>query len=236
LKGVAYYENLKKIKNMRKFAISDIHGCAKTFKALVAKINLSKTDELYILGDYIDRGPDSKGVIDYIWQLQEEGFQVKCSLGNHEEMLLENIRKADPFYKGYPEVLKSFGVNHIKDIPVKYTEWMKYLPFYFEVDEYILVHAGLNFKSKNPLQELQDMIWIRNWYDDVNHDWLGERIIIHGHTPMTFIDILNAHADLKKMQVIDIDNGCCFEREGLGSLCCFEMTERNIHFKERIDF
>jgi len=51
---------------MKKFAISDIHGCAKTFKALLKKINFSKEDELYLLGDYIDRGPDSKGVIDYI--------------------------------------------------------------------------------------------------------------------------------------------------------------------------
>ena len=221
---------------MKKYAISDIHGCAKTFKALVAKINLSKADELYILGDYIDRGPDSKGVIDYIWQLQEEGFQVKCSLGNHEAMLLEELRTQEPLYRGRPEILKSFGVEHIQDIPKKYTEWMKYLHVYFEVDEYILVHAGLNFKSNNPLQQLQDMIWIRKWYDDINRDWLGDRIIIHGHTPMKLIDVLNARANLEEMRVMNIDNGCCFDREGLGSLCCFEMTERKIHFKERIDF
>ena len=52
---------------MNKYAISDIHGCLKTFKALLTKLDFSKQDELYLLGDYIDRGPDSKGVIDYIW-------------------------------------------------------------------------------------------------------------------------------------------------------------------------
>ena len=220
---------------MKKYAISDIHGCAKTFKALISKINLSKADELYILGDYIDRGPDSKGVIDYIWQLQEEGFQVKCSLGNHEAMLLEEIRGAERFYKGNPEVLKSFGIDHIKDIPAKYTEWMKYLHLYFEVDEYILVHAGLNFNSNNPLQQLQDMIWIRKWYADIDRKWLNGRIIVHGHTPMKLIEVLNAHANLKTMPVMDIDNGCCFAREGLGSLCCFEMTERKLFFQINTD-
>ena len=177
---------------MKKYATSDIHGCAKTSKKLVAKINLSKDDELYILGDYIDRGPDSKGVIDYIWQLQEEGFQVKCLLGNHEAMLLEKIRDEDPWGDGYPEVLRSFGVKNNKEIPKKYIEWMKDLHVYLEVDEYILVHAGLNFKLKNPLQNLDDMIWIRGWYGNIDRDWLGDRIIIHGHTPTKLIDLLNA--------------------------------------------
>ena len=66
---------------MRKFAISDIHGCLKSFEALLDKIQLSTSDELYILGDYIDRGPDSKGVIDYIWKLEQEGYAVKCLRG-----------------------------------------------------------------------------------------------------------------------------------------------------------
>lgn len=220
---------------MKKYATSDIHGCAKTFKKLVEKINLSKDDELYVLGDYIDRGPDSKGVIDYIWQLQDEGFRVQCSLGNHEAMLLSEIRNPNPFYKGNYEVLKSFGVEHIEDIPAKYTEWMKYLHLYFEVDEYILVHAGLNFKSKDPFQELDDMIWIRKWYDDINRDWLGDRIIIHGHTPTKLIDLLNAHYNRAEVPVVNVDNGCVFEVDGLGSLCCFEMTEQKLIFQQNID-
>jgi len=61
---------LKKL--ARHFAISDIHGCVKTFKKLVIDIiNLSKEDKLYLLGDYINKGPDSKGVIDFIFTLQD---------------------------------------------------------------------------------------------------------------------------------------------------------------------
>ncbi|MEO0876095.1 MAG: metallophosphoesterase, partial [Bacteroidota bacterium] len=66
---------------MRKFAISDIHGCLKTFEALLDQIQFTTQDELYLLGDYIDRGPDSKGVIDLIWKMQADGYQVKCLRG-----------------------------------------------------------------------------------------------------------------------------------------------------------
>ncbi len=69
---------------MRKLAIGDIHGCNKTFKALLDQINLSKDDELTLLGDYIDRGPDSKGVIDTIINLQSSGYQVRALRGNHD--------------------------------------------------------------------------------------------------------------------------------------------------------
>ena len=220
---------------MKKYAISDIHGCIETFKALIAKIKLTPKDELFILGDYIDRGPDSKGVIDYIWQLQEEGFSVKCLLGNHEAMLLEQVKVENPFYKGNQEVRESFGVGHIRDIPKQYLNWMKYLHLYFEVNEYILVHAGLNFKSNFPLQQLQEMIWIRKWYEDINYDWLGDRIVIHGHTPIRKNKLLEIHANMNTLQVLNIDNGCFFESDGMGSLCCFEMTERKLFFQKNID-
>lgn len=59
--------------------------CLKTFKSLLKKISVSKSDELYILGDFIDRGPQSKGVIDYIWELQKLGYIVHCLKGNHDQ-------------------------------------------------------------------------------------------------------------------------------------------------------
>jgi serine/threonine protein phosphatase 1 len=61
---------------MRRFAISDIHGCVQTFQDLLLSIKLSEEDELYLLGDYIDRGPDSQGVLDTIFDLRDAGFKV----------------------------------------------------------------------------------------------------------------------------------------------------------------
>ncbi|MEL6721291.1 MAG: metallophosphoesterase, partial [Bacteroidota bacterium] len=63
---------LERYFSMAKYAISDIHGCSKSFQALLEKINFSPKDELYLLGDYIDRGPDSKGVIDHVLSLKED--------------------------------------------------------------------------------------------------------------------------------------------------------------------
>ena len=85
---------------MSKYAISDIHGCIATFKTLLDKIKFSKEDELYLLGDYIDRGPDSKGVIDHIWYLQKSGYQVHCLRGNHENMLLQEVINPIHYYNG----------------------------------------------------------------------------------------------------------------------------------------
>ena len=63
----------------RQIAISDIHGCARTFKKLVLeKVVLDKQDTLFLLGDYINKGPDSKGVLDFIFELKNSGFNVQC--------------------------------------------------------------------------------------------------------------------------------------------------------------
>jgi len=225
---------------VKKYAISDIHGCAKTFKALLDRISFSREDELYLLGDYIDRGPDSKGVIDHIWHLQETGHTVRCLRGNHEQMFLHAIDARDELYgihetRGYSETLASFGTNNIDEIPKKYIKWMKGLDFYLEVDQYILVHAGLNFKSKNPFENKAELIWIRHWYEGIDRAWLGDRIIIHGHTPTQQLDIKKSIRQLAEIPAIDIDNGCPFESFGFGNLCVFEMGTQQFTFQANID-
>lgn len=76
----------------RTIAIADIHGCCRTFRRLLFDIvRLDKADTLYLLGDMIDRGPDSKGVIETILELHEEGYAIKPVRGNHEQMLLQAI-------------------------------------------------------------------------------------------------------------------------------------------------
>ena len=98
---------------MRKIAVSDIHGCLKTFKALVEEqVVLNPQDELYLLGDFIDRGPDSKGVLDYVMQLDEAGYQVHCLRGNHEDMMLQAVRDREDIgmwlFNGGQQALDSF--------------------------------------------------------------------------------------------------------------------------------
>lgn len=199
---------------MRKFAISDIHGCNDTFQRLLEKLQLAQGDELYLLGDYIDRGPDSKGVMDTIFLLQQQGLPVHCLRGNHEQMMLDAMNGMEDeemdnwLLNGGIATLESFSVNGNLQIEDKYLQFMDALEIYCEVDEYILVHAGLNFNIPFPFSDEDEMLWIRNWYPDLNRNWLGERIIVHGHTPMPKEDIQLQFKNLDKLPILDIDGGC----------------------------
>lgn len=220
---------------MRKFAITDIHGACKTFKQLLKDIQFSTEDELYLLGDYIDRGPDSKGVIDHIWHLQDKGYSVFCLRGNHEQMLLDELAKPNYYYNGEPNVLASFGVENNALIPKEYKNWLSSLEYYFEVDEYILVHAGLNFDMPNPLEAHHSMIWIRQWEEDIDKNWMDGRIIIHGHTPAKKNVIEDRLLLLEQLSSMSIDNGCVFPYAGLGRLCAFELGNRALFFRDFMD-
>ncbi|MEM1318906.1 MAG: metallophosphoesterase family protein [Bacteroidota bacterium] len=224
---------------MRKFAISDIHGCFDTFQALLQQIELSKEDELYLLGDYIDRGPLSKQVFDHIQDLQTQGYTVKCLRGNHEQLMLDSTLGGQHarvwMVNGGVQTLDSFGVNHINDVPSPYMERMKQLPYFLEVDQYILVHAGLDFKDQ-PLENFRAMLWIRNWYHQVDRAWLGDRIVVHGHTPIPRAAIKLQLAMLGRLPVLNIDNGCYrYQDMQRGQLCAFEMTEQKLYFQPNID-
>ena len=76
---------------MTRYAVGDIHGGAKTFKALLKRLQLQQGDQLYLLGDYIDRGPDSKGVLEIILELMISGYDVRPVRGNHDDMLLQTV-------------------------------------------------------------------------------------------------------------------------------------------------
>lgn len=222
-----------------KYAISDIHGCLKTFKQLLKKIDFNKTDELFLLGDYIDRGPNSKGVIDFIWELSEKGFTINCLRGNHEQMLLTAYHEPKKLkhweINGGLTTLESFHIKEISQIPRDYIDWIHTLHFYTLVDNYILVHAGLNFKIDQPLDDRYSMLWIRKWHDQIDKKWLGNNMIVHGHTTQTKQKI-ESYLLQEKCLVIDIDGGCVFShKKDKGHLCAFDLSNQVLHFQKNID-
>ncbi len=226
---------------MRKIAITDIHGCINSFWALLDQLALTTSDELYLLGDYIDRGPNSKGVIDHIWQLQEDGYQIECLRGNHEQLLLESRQRPGQnmlwLANGGWETLASFKIQSTYRVPQEYLKFCQGLPYYLEVDHYILVHAGLSFDNEDPLADREAMLWIREWYDNIDRDWLGDRIIVHGHTPISLAQINLQYKNIKKTPALDIDGGCVHKgkRPGLGYLCALDMTNWKLYFQDNID-
>jgi len=225
----------------RKFIIGDIHGCLNTFNALLDQFKLEKTDFLYLLGDYIDRGPDSKGVIDRILKLKEDGYQVIALRGNHEQMFIDSYRAEvdnNWFSITDKELLNSFNVLKISEIPADYIEFCNELPYFHEDDDFILVHAGMNFESENPLADKKALLWARNWYEEINYDWLGSKKIIHGHTMQSVADTKSQFKELNNTQIIDIDCGACvskYKAEGLGQLCGLDYTNKKLYFQENIE-
>ena len=226
---------------MRKIALTDIHGCFLSFEALMDAIAYTTEDELYFLGDYIDRGPDSKKVIDLLLDLTEQGYHIQCLAGNHDHAMLE--AKINPeFCKdwitgwGGQQTLEGFGVASLDEIPGKYWDFLNSMELKAEVDEFILVHAGLDFNTADPLKDDVNMMYVRGWYDQINYDWLGDRIIVHGHTPVGKEEVESMLLKLEQQQYLDIDAGCFAKHlPGKGYLCAFDMTNRELTFQNNLD-
>ncbi len=226
---------------MKKYAISDIHGYINTFESLLNTIGYKEQeDELYILGDLVDRGPDSRGVLDKIMTMQQAGLKVFCLRGNHEQMMLNALKNPHELVfwvkRGGAPTLRNFmkdGQTQL-EVPDKYTSYLENLPHFLEVDNYLLVHAGFNFHQKNPLDDIDTMLWIRNWYQKINYSFLGDRIVIHGHTPQTKKEMIAQLNNLNEEQILDIDNGCCFLDKGMNHLCAFNMTDQELTFVPNI--
>src|SRR5664279_6369907 len=111
------------IKVGRLFAISDIHGCYKPFYELIVNtIRLTKSDHLILLGDFIDRGEQSKEVIDFILQLKNDGFNITSLTGNHEVMLVDSYHETNalPLWlmNNGMSTLESFGIQDLSLIHI----------------------------------------------------------------------------------------------------------------------
>lgn len=222
---------------MSRFALTDVHGCALTLKALVQEqLNLRKEDELYILGDLVNKGPDSKGVIDYIVQLQKDGYQVKCLRGNHDQMLIDAFHKGDKATNLSPVekelTLQSFGISDYDELPKKYYRFLNNLHYYLELPDFFLVHAGFDFSNKNIFKNKDAMLNIRDY--KVNWDALQNKRLLHGHTPTALYSIKKAitHND----QRINLDAGCVYYKNApFGNLIALNLDSMELMVQGNLD-
>lgn len=212
----------------RLFAIGDIHGCFNSFQNLIENhLTLEKNDLLILLGDYIDRGPNSKEVINYILELQSQGYNITPLMGNHEAMLLEAItshsKSSSWIQNGGDSTLSSFGVKQPIDIAENYIHFFSNLPYFHSIDEYLFVHAGFNDSILNPFEDTNTML--RQSSEQYNHPQLANRTIIHGHRP-TEISHTQRQIQLE-LKVINIDTGCVYRNsKKLGRLTAIELPSK----------
>jgi len=220
---------------MGRYAIGDVHGCLLTLRALVEEtLGISRNDLLVLLGDYIDRGPESRGVLDYIARLQADGYHVISLRGNHDDLLVRGrfssywsrVHKSN----GGIVALWSFGVDNHGDIPLEYCDQIDNMPFYHIMEEYSLLHASLNVKKDRPYDDLEAMLWDRREDDDVDHS--GRRVVC-GHTPTKLEDI-QQRIDFGRK--IILDNGCVYAgREGMGNLVALDLDHLVLSIQPNLD-
>jgi serine/threonine protein phosphatase 1 len=215
----------------RLFAISDIHGCFRPFYELVVNIiKLTKSDRLILLGDYIDRGEQSKEVIDFIIDLQKEGFDLKALIGNHELMLIDSYYEPDLMHlwslNGGLSTLLSFGIADIREIDKHYLEFFNSLGYYLILGNVIFVHAGFNDLAPDPFSDKQSMVWECSLF--YQNPLLSGKTIIHGHRPKTTAYVNRLLSE--KSPVIPIDTGCVYNKEaGYGFLSALELNSMTLY-------
>ena len=219
----------------RRFAATDLHGCLRTFRYLVEeKLRLRPADALYLLGDYVNKGPDSAGVLRYLMQLQAAGYQVHCLRGNHEKELLDTIAgtpNANRMWKAEAEArltLASFGAATPADIPAAFVRWMQALPWQLELPDFVLVHAGFDF-ALPPAQMRQDensMLYIRNMVFDASR--LQGKRLLHGHVPTPTAEMQASVA--ARAQTFSLDAGCAFRHNPeLRHLAALDLDSWELH-------
>ncbi|MBM6592887.1 metallophosphoesterase family protein [Microvirga pudoricolor] len=171
------------------YAIGDIHGRHDLLVRLLSDIAAhadGRNHRVICLGDYIDRGPDSAGVLGTLMTLQSSRpGEVVCLMGNHEAMLLEamsDLRAATLWImNGGDATLASYGVSSPQAVPTAVTEWLATLPAAFQDNRHYFVHAGFRPGRRIDKQSRTDMLWIREAFLDRDYDF-GKHVA-HGHTP-----------------------------------------------------
>lgn len=178
----------------RLIAIGDIHGCSAALAALLGAIDLGEGDRIVTLGDYVDRGPDSRGVVDRLLELETEGRLIPI-LGNHEEMMLGALRGSYPrqawLRHGGLQTLESYGfVDDTSVIPEEHLAFFGRCLNYYESDEFFFTHA--NYVAGEPLasQPAEALRWqsLTEYFPQPHLS--GKRAIV-GHTAQLSGEVLD---------------------------------------------
>lgn len=211
------------MKEERIFIIGDIHGCLDMLKRLMDSIDWNPVrDRLIFLGDYIDRGEDSKGVIEFMLGVSRMSEKVDCLLGNHEVIFLDYLSGQDArtfLENGGKSTLQSYHFPEGRDgIPPKHVEFLKALKPWVELEEYYVVHAGMRPGATMEMQNRDDLVWIRDPFIFSDYDF-GKRVIF-GHTPFSEPLVMN--------NKIGLDTGAVYGNR----LTCLELPSLLFHHVE----
>lgn len=210
------------------FAIGDIHGCYDKLRQLMERLPYDRERDLLIfLGDYINRGRQSQEVITYLCELRKSGAQMVTLMGNHEALLLEYQRQADPalvplLRKLQLELtLASYNLRdmsrlyHLAGLPEEHRKFLSELKPSYETETHIFVHAGLYPGQPPEKQDPSTMSEVRDVF--LNSDYDFGKVVVFGHS--TF------QTPLVTPTKIGIDTGAVYGN----MLTALELPARTFH-------
>jgi diadenosine tetraphosphatase ApaH/serine/threonine PP2A family protein phosphatase len=226
----------------RVYAVGDIHGMADQLRNLLTKIrsDLAEHPEaqasLVFLGDYVDRGGDSKGVLDCLLN-DDLPAESTYLMGNHEELMLNFLDDPETAEQwrhfGGLETLHSYGVD-IEDVligrgyerarndlvgrlPARHLRFLQDLEGSAEHGDYFFCHAGVRPGVPLAKQERSDLLWIRDEF--LRFDGGFEKIVVHGHTPGEEVEFEHTR--------INVDTGA-YATQRLSAVCLFDAEQQVI--------
>ncbi len=209
-------------------AIGDIHGCAQTLEVLLERLAPEPHDHLVFVGDYVDRGPDTRAVIEHLLDLRQRRH---CTFlrGNHEAMMLGYLDRGEYelwYANGGPATLQSYRNDAFEiEIPEAHQTFIRETILYLDTPDFFFVHAGLkpNRTIEENLEKYDERVflWERSHLEARKFAW--EKTVVCGHTPL--------REPLDRDRLLAIDTGCVFSMHpGLGRLTAVRLPERTYEF------
>jgi serine/threonine protein phosphatase 1 len=192
------------VRKSRTIAIGDIHGHIKALVGLVDLINPNPEDTLVFLGDYINRGPDSKAVLQFVIDLKHR-CNVVCIMGNHEEMMINAFEDPSKFgwflENGGNATLQSYGNSqNLSLVPQAHKDFLLGLPLYHETDQHFFIHANYDYNVDLSDMDSSTALWRSLNGRPRRH--ISRKTAILGHTPQMNGEILDLN------HLVCIDTGC----------------------------
>lgn len=178
-----------------RLVIGDIHGCLVSLETMLKTVKPSREDLVVTLGDYVDRGPDSKGVIDRLLELKETHNYVHL-MGNHEIQMIRALgtkQDRDRFLSGLcggQDTLDSYG-GGFDDVLPEHWEFMKSAVLYHELEDHILVHAGVAADRAVDDQD-RETYYYQRFYSQDPHQ--SGKVVVCGHTIQGDLPTVLEHA------------------------------------------
>jgi len=203
------------------YVVGDIHGCCRGLEGLVEYLQPTSSDLFITLGDYIDRGEDSRGVIDLLLELSKTTNWIGIR-GNHEQMLLNvlgGLMKPKPWLDyGGKETLSSYGASNAKNfLPAEHLDFLNSLEDFVETEDFFLTHASYDPALPFEQQPPQLLRW-QHLHEEIPQPHHSGKTVIVGHTPS------------RNGEVLDLGHLVCLDTycHGGGWLSVMELQSRAV--------